>query len=89
MIDPSRLQRPKSEMACRLISSGVRVLTVLNLLLRHSYLELLMNNHDILKRKEVETWLSFRYIRCGEWSVENPRPREILVKFHGTRSVIF
>ena len=53
VIDPSRLQRPKFEMACRLISNGVRVLAVLNLLLRHSYLDLLMNNHDILKGKEV------------------------------------
>ena len=50
--DPSQLQRQSFGMACRLILSRVRVLTVtvLNLLLRHFYLDLLMNNHEIFMR---------------------------------------
>ena len=50
--DPYQLQRQSFGMACCLILSRVRVLTVtvLNLLLRHFYLDLLMNNHEIFMR---------------------------------------
>ena len=48
--DPSQLQRQRFGMACRLILSRVLTVTVLNLLLRHFYLDLLMNNHEIFMR---------------------------------------